>query len=1209
MVKYHYFILLLCLLSYFLCTLPEDPYDPSKTSISLLISTSRWNSSSIFLDDTVGKDVYIEIPVFLPENIDSVELKINEESGLAVFDTVFKSFKQGIYDTLTKKIIFNKPGKKIVTVTPYSSIAITPLTATIFMKPKDSSPNHKPSIIIPSTKIILPSQVCSLSIQLADIDSGQKLSVQVVGDFSDGLIIGDSLFIWSAPEDFIGKATFHFIVIDNGIPPMSDTSTTIITVTNTPHPPAIQIKGNRFLRPLEICSLFINVSDEDEKQNLSISMSGNPQGSKLIDDSIFIWPVPNGYSGNVNITFTVTDNGTPPLSTTALVILTVSGKPINHAPKWTVDTIPMLINDTGSILLSLSNLCNDADGDLLTYILLYSGVNGDTIVEGVYSFKNPKAAGNSYIATIVAEDPYEEKDTLFILINVKTSLIDTTPPLLTFCNPYKDSTIVKTPSMVVSIRANDESGIDSVICNFGNTTPVVTATDSIFSATITGLKVNTFNTIRFIATDASANGNRETLYVTVYYDSTLNDLIPPVFILVSGPASGTTLTSASVSYTYRIIDDNGVDSVYWVLNGTRIADLAAKGLNNNEYAFTATLRSPPHNNTIVIYAKDRSSNHNRGSETITLNYNQPPAAISQLDLKTPRATALTVTLSGTDPDNDPLSGWAIISTPLHGTITTTTLPTFTYTPSGNYEGKDSLMFTVSDGISTSNPGKVVITVTANNIAPKIVNNPVSTSVNKGQTATFSVTINNDVYPQPDYIRWVHNNTDTIPGTNSLTCTIRANLYSDSGYYKVVVHSPAFPATPAVSENAKLTVNDVTKPQITLNGGSTVTLNKSSTWNDPGATATDDKDGPIIPVITGSVNTSLPGNYTLTYTATDKAGNSSSVTRTVVVVPAWERFGPTAAAADITSYFVLGANETPYIVQEEKENDDYNLVLRKLNTSGNLVWVSSLYDKQSYNELSLAVGSDGSTLFVGTTQGIYSYSPPNWSNVDETTWNSVGGYGLHIGSSNTPYIAAMDMTLQMRIWKLDNGTWTMVGSNVEIPLGYAGSVGGGNCFYITNGGQNIYTIGNDHSDRGVSVATLNGVLWNIEKINNDGGDYKIVAAGSTLYASFSEGNDYIIYEKKSGIWNITKMSNTGVAANSFDMAVSPSGVLYAARLEESNVIIKKRVDSSWQNVPLTGSDTPFTVTNGSKIQILPGTVWCYVVVKTKTPEWIFWRIQL
>lgn len=78
--------------------------------------------------------------------------------------------------------------------------------------------------------------------------------------------------------------------------------------------------------------------------------------------------------------------------------------------------------------------------------------------------------------------------------------------------------------------------------------------------------------------------------------------------------------------------------------------------------------------------------------------------------------------------------------------------------------------------------------------------------------------------------------------------------------------------------------DTTAPNITLTGASDMTITKGATWSDPGATASDDEDGDLTGqiVITGSVDANVAGVYHLTYTATDKAGNSSDVSRTVTV---------------------------------------------------------------------------------------------------------------------------------------------------------------------------------------------------------------------------------------------------------------------------------------------------------------------------------------
>ena len=76
--------------------------------------------------------------------------------------------------------------------------------------------------------------------------------------------------------------------------------------------------------------------------------------------------------------------------------------------------------------------------------------------------------------------------------------------------------------------------------------------------------------------------------------------------------------------------------------------------------------------------------------------------------------------------------------------------------------------------------------------------------------------------------------------------------------------------------------DTTAPVVTLTGDASKTISLNSTYTEEGATATDDEDGAITPTVSGTVNEDLAGTYTITYTATDAAGNSSSATRTVIV---------------------------------------------------------------------------------------------------------------------------------------------------------------------------------------------------------------------------------------------------------------------------------------------------------------------------------------
>ena len=70
------------------------------------------------------------------------------------------------------------------------------------------------------------------------------------------------------------------------------------------------------------------------------------------------------------------------------------------------------------------------------------------------------------------------------------------------------------------------------------------------------------------------------------------------------------------------------------------------------------------------------------------------------------------------------------------------------------------------------------------------------------------------------------------------------------------------------------VVDRTPPVITLNGESSIEIEVFSSYTELNATASDEYDGNVSVITSGTVNTNVVGTYTITYTATDSAGNSS-----------------------------------------------------------------------------------------------------------------------------------------------------------------------------------------------------------------------------------------------------------------------------------------------------------------------------------------------
>ncbi len=96
--------------------------------------------------------------------------------------------------------------------------------------------------------------------------------------------------------------------------------------------------------------------------------------------------------------------------------------------------------------------------------------------------------------------------------------------------------------------------------------------------------------------------------------------------------------------------------------------------------------------------------------------------------------------------------------------------------------------------------------------------------------------------------------------------------------------------------------DTKAPVITLNGATSLTTPLQTIYNDLGATANDNKDGAITPTTSGKVNINHTGTYTITYRATDAAGNIGIATRAVTVIN---------EVASMTGYYQCAGSATYY----------------------------------------------------------------------------------------------------------------------------------------------------------------------------------------------------------------------------------------------------------------------------------------------------------
>lgn len=167
---------------------------------------------------------------------------------------------------------------------------------------------------------------------------------------------------------------------------------------------------------------------------------------------------------------------------------------------------------------------------------------------------------------------------------------------------------------------------------------------------------------------------------------------------------------ASLSFAVSAVDPDGDPLSYAVISGP--GEMAG-----NLYSYSAPWDSnhADESYTVTIQVSDGHGGTDTKSFLLTVHdINRPPTATPQ-SVVTDEDTPVSITLTGSDPDGDPLA-FSILSSPAHGSLSGTP-PVVTYSPSPNYNGLDSFSFQVADGYGGTATATVSITVNPVNDPP------------------------------------------------------------------------------------------------------------------------------------------------------------------------------------------------------------------------------------------------------------------------------------------------------------------------------------------------------------------------------------------------------------------------------------------------------------------------------------------------------------
>ena len=397
-------------------------------------------------------------------------------------------------------------------------------------------------------------------------------------------------------------------------------------------------------------------------------------------------------SNEVSYSFTTSGTVVPP----TVVVPQIT----NQAPVATNESLT--VNEDTSLNLVLQG--TDTNGDALTYSVVNSPTRGQ--LTGVAPNLTYSPAPNDYgtdSLTFVVNDGQVTSAVATVLITILP--VNDSPVAIA-----KTVTTAQNSSVTITLDGSDPEGdllTGLIVTAPTNGTASVTGRQILYTPRV---NYSGDDQITFRLNDGGASSADATISITV---------VPPIVVVpqitnqapVATNESLTVNEDTSLNLVLQGTDTNGDALTYSVVNSPTRGQLTGVAPN-------LTYSPAPNDygtDSLTFVVNDGQVTSAVATVLITiLPVNDSPVAIAKT-VTTAQNSSVTITLDGSDPEGDLLTG-LIVTAPTNGTASVTGRQIL-YTPRVNYSGDDQITFRLNDGGASSADATISITVVAPTIAP------------------------------------------------------------------------------------------------------------------------------------------------------------------------------------------------------------------------------------------------------------------------------------------------------------------------------------------------------------------------------------------------------------------------------------------------------------------------------------------------------------